>query len=351
MVRNLLLKRMLGKVALGLVIGTGWSAAQTAHPIASMVETEPGVKVEVLDWGGSGPPLVLLAGLGGKGSNFDSFAVALRAKFHVYTITRRGYGSSSAPVPTAENYSADRLADDVLTVLDKLHVSRPLLVGHSLAGEELSSIGSRVPDRVAGLVYLDAGYRYALSGPGLNDLQIDMISMRRYLAHALDDINPVEGKRAVDAILKELPEFQKELQAYSHSLSQAPPMAAAEVEKEEADRNTSERRAERAILDGEQRYDSIKCPLLVVFAYPHQLPSDIVGADRAEREKQDMEFVDQRLKLFRAQPDARVVLLPHATHGVQDSNRSEVLKSNRGVRSTSREMSNLRSAHQIGPAK
>ncbi len=56
-------------------------------------------------------------------------------------------------------------------------------MGHSLAGEELSSIGSRKPERVAGLVYLDAGYRYALSGPGLNDLQIDMISMRRYLAH------------------------------------------------------------------------------------------------------------------------------------------------------------------------
>ena len=326
MVRNLLLKRLPANIALGFVIGTGLSAAQTTHPIASMVETEPGVKVEVLDWGGSGPPLVLLAGLGGKGSDFDSFAVALRAKFHVYAITRRGYGSSSAPVPTAENYSADRLADDVLIVLDTLHLSRPLLVGHSLAGEELSSIGSRMPDRVAGLVYLDAGYRHALSGPGLNDLQIDIISMRRYLAHALDDMNPIEGKRAVDAFLKELPDFEKELQAYSSSLGQAAPMSAAEVAKEEADRSTPEGRAERAILDSEQRYSYVRCPLLVVFAYPHELPSNVVGADRAEREKQDMEFVDQRLRLFKAQPDAKVVLLPNAAHRLQDSNRAEVLR-------------------------
>lgn len=326
MIQKTLLKRLPAKIALGLVVGIGSSAAQTARPVASMVETEPGVKVEVLDWGGSGPTLVLLAGLGAKGSDYGSFPVALRAKFHVYGITRRGYGNSSAPVPTAENYSADRLADDVLAVLDKLHLSRPLVVGHSLAGEELSSIGSRMPERVAGLVYLDAGYRYALSGPGLNDLQIDMISMRRYLAHALDDINPLESKRAVDAFLKELPDFEKELQAYSHSLAQAAPMSAAEVAKQEADRSTPGGRADRAILDSEQRYSSIKCPLLVIFAYPHQLPSNVIGADRAEREKQDREFVDQRVKLFRAQPDARVVLLPHAAHDVHDSNRFEVLK-------------------------
>ncbi len=326
MLRSGFFRRRLTNVALALLIGRGLSAAQTLRPVPSMVETKPGVKIEVLDWGGSGPPLVLLAGLGAKGSDYGSFPVALRAHFHVYALTRRGYGNSSAPMPTTENYSADRLGDDVLAVLDKLHLSKPLIVGHSLAGEELSSIGSRMPERVAGLVYLDAGYRYALSRSGLNDLQIDIITMRRYLGHALDDINPVEARKSVDAFLKELPDFEKELQAYSHALAQAPPMSTTEIAKEEADRKTPEGRAERAILDSEQRYDTIKCPLLVIFAYPHQLPTNVTGADRAEREKQDMEFVDQRLELFRAQPNVRIVLLPHAAHDVHDSNRAEVLK-------------------------
>jgi non-heme chloroperoxidase len=44
-----------------------------------------------------------------------------------------------------------------LAVLDSLHLARPVLVGHSIAGDELSSIASRHPDRVAGLVYLDPG--------------------------------------------------------------------------------------------------------------------------------------------------------------------------------------------------
>jgi pimeloyl-ACP methyl ester carboxylesterase len=52
-------------------------------------------------------------------------------------------------------------------VLDQLKINRPVLVGHSLAGEELSSIGSRRPDKVAGLAYLDAAYGYAYYDPSL----------------------------------------------------------------------------------------------------------------------------------------------------------------------------------------
>lgn len=295
--------------------------------MASMVETEPGVEIEVLDWGGAGSPLVMLAGLGGTARGFDKdFVKGLQPTFHVYGITRRGYGASSAPVPNGTNYSADRLADDVLVVLDQLHLKKPLLVGHSLAGEELSSIGSRKPDRVAGLVYLDAGYRYALSGPGLNDLQIDTISMRRYLAHALNDVNPADAKMSADAFLTELPEFEKELRSYSNSLGHAAPMSADDIAKEEADRKTPAGRAERAILDEEQRYSSIRCPALVIFAYPHALPTTVTGQARTQKEKSDMEFVDQRVRLFKTLPDVKIVLLPHATHDVQISKRTEVLQ-------------------------
>jgi len=38
------------------------------------VTVQHGVRLEVLDWGGSGPPLIFLAGLGGTGHSFDGFA-------------------------------------------------------------------------------------------------------------------------------------------------------------------------------------------------------------------------------------------------------------------------------------
>jgi len=57
------------------------------------------------------------------------------------------------------------------------------LAGHSLAGEELSSIGSRHPDRVAGLIYLDAGYGYAFH----DRVHGDMIFVFFQLQKRLDD--------------------------------------------------------------------------------------------------------------------------------------------------------------------
>ena len=142
-----------------------------AHPIdpsphkVQFVTVAPDVKLEVLDWGGNGPPLVFLAGLGFTAHCFDEFALKFTAHHHVYAITRRGYGVSSWPAPTDANYDADRMGDDVLAVLDALHIEKPVLAGHSIAGQELSSIGTRHPERVAGLVYLDAAYGYAFYDP------------------------------------------------------------------------------------------------------------------------------------------------------------------------------------------
>jgi hypothetical protein len=77
------------------------------------VTVQDNVKLEVLDWGGSGRPVILLHGGNSTAHEFDQFAPKLTGSYHVYGITRRGCGASSAPAPTDANYSADRLGDDV----------------------------------------------------------------------------------------------------------------------------------------------------------------------------------------------------------------------------------------------
>jgi non-heme chloroperoxidase len=139
--------------------------------VKRFVTVDKNVRLEVLDWRGSERPLVLLAGGGDTAHVFDEFAPKLTDSFHVYGITRRGFGESGF---SASEYGADRLGDDVLTVLDSLKLKRSVLVGHSIAGEELSSVASRHPDRVAGLVYLEAGYPYAFDngkGPTMKEFQ------------------------------------------------------------------------------------------------------------------------------------------------------------------------------------
>src|SRR5580692_5424641 len=108
-----------------------------------MITVDQGVRLEVLDWGGTGRPLVFLSGLGSTAHTFDKFAARFTGQYHVYAITRRGFGASSRPATTSPNYSGDRLGDDVVAVMDALKIKRPVLVGHSIAGAELSSVGAR----------------------------------------------------------------------------------------------------------------------------------------------------------------------------------------------------------------
>jgi non-heme chloroperoxidase len=122
--------------------------------VVKFVTVEEQVRLEVLDWGGSGRSVVLLAGSGNTAHVFDDFAEKLSGTCcHVYGITRRGYGLSDHP---DSGYSEQRLADDILHVLDSLKIVTPVLVGHSMAGEELTRLGDEHSDRIAGLVYLDA---------------------------------------------------------------------------------------------------------------------------------------------------------------------------------------------------
>jgi hypothetical protein len=79
------------------------------------------VQMGVLDWGGSGGPLVLLPGGGDTAHVFDEFASKLTADFHVYGITRRGFGESGFALPASRG---DTYGDDVLAVIDAFKLAR-----------------------------------------------------------------------------------------------------------------------------------------------------------------------------------------------------------------------------------
>ena len=128
-------------------------SALAAEPVAHFVDVGDGVKLEVLDWGGTGRAVILLAGSGDTGHVYEDFAPKLADCCHVYAITRRGYGASSKP---ERGYSVPDLAEDTFRVMQSLKIVKPVLVGHSMAGSELSFLGQRVSPELGGLIYLDA---------------------------------------------------------------------------------------------------------------------------------------------------------------------------------------------------
>ena len=117
------------------------------------VTVAPGVKLEVLDWGGSGEVMVLLTGLGDNAHVFDYFAFQFTKFFHVIGITRRGWLPSSQP---KNGYDIETRAADDIKVLDTLGIKKAVFVGHSVSGSELSKIAVKYLSYVDKLAYLDA---------------------------------------------------------------------------------------------------------------------------------------------------------------------------------------------------
>ena len=242
---------------------SSWRRDRTPHKI-HFIEVDNNVRLEVVDWGGSGGPLILLAGGNNHAHSFDKFAPKLTSAYRVYGISRRGSGASSAPPPTRANYAADRLGDDVVAVIAMLNLDRPVLVGHSLAGQELSSVGFRHPERIAGLIYLDAGYLYAY------------------------DPSPSEP---------------------------SPPQPQREIAT-----------VQEAIRAGGRKYTRIDVPILAIYALPHER-GITDPAKRAEADARDLAFQGAQAKAFeKGLPSAKVVWIAHADHYVFRSHEADVLR-------------------------
>ena len=162
--------------------------------------------LEVLDWGGRGMPMVFLGGGGSTAHVFDDFAPQFTDSFHVVGITRRGYGASAGSPPPSE---LDTLVADITAVLDTLGLHQVVLVGHSIAGEEMTRFAEIHASRCAGLVYLDAAYdrsgidtiaRVQPSAPGPRIRASDTVSfasVRALYARVMgvENPNPRFGRR------------------------------------------------------------------------------------------------------------------------------------------------------------
>ena len=296
----------------------------SSHSV-QFVTVDRDVRLEVLDWGGSGRPMIFLAGLGNTAHVFDDFAPKLTAGYHVYGITRRGFGASSTP---ASGYDADRLGDDVLAVLDSLKLTRPVLVGHSLAGEELSSIGSRHPERVAALVYLDAGYAYAFdNGKGMTMDQL--LELQKKVPQPPEpsaaDRASFAAFQAWDQRMNGIRFPEAELRDSFDSLPDG------NVGKPRTPPTVSP-----AILAGVKKFTDIRASALAIYAVPKDLGPWLTKDPAARAAFQSFDGLTERqaTAFEKTVPGARVVRLPNANHYVFISNQADVLREMRAFLAT-----------------
>ena len=288
------------------------------------VPVEENVRLEVLDWGGGGRSVVLLAGGGNTAHVFDELAPKLATDYHVYGITRRGFGASGF---SASDNPVDRLRDDVLGVLGALKLERPVLVGHSIAGAELSAVARSHTDRVAGLIYLEAGYPYAFDngkGPRMKEFQM---AGPRFPTPNESDLGSFSSLQEWDAEVFGFRRPEAELRQTWEADSSGRPR---EV------RNAPGAQAFAAIMTSGTAYARIPVPTLVIFALPH-VPERWIeeSTDPATREAARIYYaaIDaaterQAKALEDGVPTARVVRMRGAHH-IFLSNEGETLRETR----------------------
>jgi non-heme chloroperoxidase len=297
-------------------------------PSARMTRVAPGVALEVVDWGGHGSPLVFLAGGGNTAHVFDDFAPQFADSFHVIGITRRGFGASAGAPPAAD---LDTLVTDITATLDTLRLGRVILVGHSIAGEEMTRFAELHPDRCAGLVYIDAAYDRS---------NIDSIAKAQPAGPAPRvspaDTADFESIRAVYERIEGVREPDSEIRAT--------------VRFDSADRYLGEvtpnaLKARLASGSRVARYDQVRCRALAIYAVPDSL-ADVVPyhaeLDAAGRAQGDsvLRFVaavvaDSRMKFARF-PQNTVVDLHGSNHYVFLQRPTQVARAMRSFLSTQR---------------
>lgn len=140
---------------LALLLGSHGFCAAAESDMSSHTEgfvTANGKQLQYLDWGGSGPTLILIHGLGDNPHIFDDLAPAFSDRFHVIAYARRGHGRSDVGGP----YDTATLTEDLRGVMDALQIEKAALVGWSMGGNEITQMAIQYPDRVDRIIYLDS---------------------------------------------------------------------------------------------------------------------------------------------------------------------------------------------------
>jgi pimeloyl-ACP methyl ester carboxylesterase len=100
---------------------------------------------------GSGPPVLLIQGVGVIGNGWRPQLEGLRDRFTLCAFDNRGIGRSA---PLAQRTSVEAMAGDALALLDALGWERAHVVGHSMGGLIAEQLALDAPARVSSLALL-----------------------------------------------------------------------------------------------------------------------------------------------------------------------------------------------------
>ncbi|XP_005811589.1 bifunctional epoxide hydrolase 2 [Xiphophorus maculatus] len=118
------------------------------------VTLRPGVRTHYVEMG-SGPPVLLCHGFPESWYSWRYQIPALAAAgFRVLALDMKGYGESTAP-PDIEEYSQEKLCQDLISFMDKMSIPQVTLVGHDWGGALVWTMARYFPERIRAVASLN----------------------------------------------------------------------------------------------------------------------------------------------------------------------------------------------------
>lgn len=147
------------KPGLFLIIGAmflagGSAIAQAPRPVDRYV-TVNGLRLHYLDWGGTGPPMILVHGLDRHAHTFDHIAPHYSSRYRVMAVDMRGHGESAWD-PEAR-YRVEDYVRDMEGFVDQLQLRNIVIWGNSTGGRVAQVYAGLHPDRVSHMIAEDVG--------------------------------------------------------------------------------------------------------------------------------------------------------------------------------------------------
>lgn len=271
------------------------------EPTSRNVNGADGLSIHLLEWSREGVPLLLVHGFGNEAHIWDEFAPVVAPYYRTLAVDLRGHGDSAHDPELRYDYASH--VRDLEAVSAALEIERLVLVGHSLGGRISMLFAAAHPERMAGLVIVDAGPDLdprgvtRISGDVERSVGVTFASLaecENALAHAYPAAQPAAVARMARHGMRRREDgrYERKSDPAFHAGRAAMTPEAAEA----LERQTSKQLWETLA--------KIRCPTLLV----RGAASDILDPDTADR------MADEVLS------NGRLAVVPRAGHSVMTDN-------------------------------
>ncbi|MEM8964815.1 MAG: alpha/beta hydrolase [Bacteroidota bacterium] len=111
-----------------------------------------GTKIEYRVYGDGDTTLVFIHGWAIDQSYWQSQVDHFHENYQVVTLDLAGHGQSESD---REDWTIPAFGKDVLSVIDTLHLTNVVIIGHSMGGDVMLEAATQIPERIIALVGVD----------------------------------------------------------------------------------------------------------------------------------------------------------------------------------------------------